>query len=245
MIKIDSRERDLIDLFSGEEFTTEQMEVGDILIYTDKHEFLIERKTIKDMNSSLMDNRYIEQKIRMMSYKDNCKKNVKLFYLIETNGCDLFLNENKYCKGVYFNNLCKNIFKPILSKNLNETVNIIKHLQKLIKTPKKFISKSNNNKTEEQSKSFYSNIVRIKKKENINFYTYFPIILKTIPSISNTKANSIVEYFNNDIMNFMRLITNNGKKDVIEDLSNIKINNKTKLGKITAEKIYNMFVRNE
>ena len=65
---IDCRERHLIELFEGD-CTTKALDIGDILI-TDENEkvyCIIERKSIKDLNASLKDGRYKEQKHRLIN----------------------------------------------------------------------------------------------------------------------------------------------------------------------------------
>ena len=88
-IIIDSREKALIDQFNkwniGEEkpkYKFEQLNVGDIHFYLPGIEdpvIIIERKTTKDLDASIMDKRLREQKFRL----DGFKKKAIVIYLIE------------------------------------------------------------------------------------------------------------------------------------------------------------------
>lgn len=64
-IIVDNREHTLIHLLKelNEQFEIRQLDIGDFIV----NDIIIERKTIKDLASSIKDGRYREQKARMMS----------------------------------------------------------------------------------------------------------------------------------------------------------------------------------
>jgi len=84
---IDHRELKLIDILKGKNelaniLSTGNLDIGDIKITNDKYELIIERKTLDDMIASIKDNRYKEQKMRMLSYQNN-RQYCKIVYLLE------------------------------------------------------------------------------------------------------------------------------------------------------------------
>jgi ERCC4-type nuclease len=85
MYYIDTRESELIKLL-GEEITIKQLNVGDIWIGISGEVFqegglLIERKSIRDLEASILDGRYREQRGRILAY---CNENkVQPMYILE------------------------------------------------------------------------------------------------------------------------------------------------------------------
>lgn len=79
MIVIDVREKHLLEYYTGQEdISSCALPVGDIHILKDDQIIaIVERKTIADLQSSIVDGRYREQKSRLLA----CK--CKVFYVIE------------------------------------------------------------------------------------------------------------------------------------------------------------------
>jgi ERCC4-type nuclease len=92
IIKIDSRERELINLckyyleisplYKNIQIVTENLPIGDIIICDDKQEerIVIERKSIRDLSASIKDGRYEEQSYRLNGLHHD---NHNIIYLIE------------------------------------------------------------------------------------------------------------------------------------------------------------------
>ena len=92
IIKIDSRERELINLckyyleisplYKNIQIVTENLPIGDIIICDDKQEerIVIERKSIRDLSASIKDGRYEEQSYRLNGLHH---QNHNIIYLIE------------------------------------------------------------------------------------------------------------------------------------------------------------------
>jgi ERCC4-type nuclease len=92
IIKIDYRERDLINvckyyleispLYKNIQIVTENLPIGDIVIYDDKlqERIVIERKSIRDLSASIKDGRYEEQSYRLNGLHH---ENHNIIYLIE------------------------------------------------------------------------------------------------------------------------------------------------------------------
>lgn len=85
MIKciIDSREYKLRELLEekGIEFQVEMLELGDIHFYDDNYRLIIERKTFQDLQSSIRDSRFREQRSRLLLWRN--EENQKFLYFIE------------------------------------------------------------------------------------------------------------------------------------------------------------------
>ena len=92
IIKIDSRERELINLckyyleisplYKNIQIVTGNLPIGDIIICDDKQEerIVIERKSIRDLSASIKDGRYEEQSYRLNGLHH---ENHNIIYLIE------------------------------------------------------------------------------------------------------------------------------------------------------------------
>lgn len=66
MLRLDNRERDLIPLLPTA--TVQQLPVGDIWIGEGPGSLVIERKAVADLESSLLDGRYREQRTRLLAH---------------------------------------------------------------------------------------------------------------------------------------------------------------------------------
>lgn len=175
MIKliIDSREKNLynnikerdLDIYKNNiniEYLS--LELGDIkiIIYDNDEiirELVFERKTLNDLNSSLYDGRYKEQKNRLLS---NIAIN-NLTYIIEGDTISKSINRNsKNISSVYIHTLYRDDIRIIFTDNLFETTNFILTLcSKIIDKPENFYNSNKN--------TDYLNCIKIKSKkiENI------------------------------------------------------------------------------
>lgn len=80
-IILDYREHGLIELLPSA--NKENLAVGDIIIRYQEYEFILERKTIADLLSSIKDGRYKEQKIRLVSYMKEKSSHRRIAYILE------------------------------------------------------------------------------------------------------------------------------------------------------------------
>ena len=80
---LDSREYKLKDLLEekGIEFQVEMLELGDIHFYDENYRLIIERKTFQDLQSSIRDSRFREQRSRLLLWRN--KENQKFLYFME------------------------------------------------------------------------------------------------------------------------------------------------------------------
>jgi ERCC4-type nuclease len=92
-VKVDCRERELIQKikyyieqipkFANVNVVSENLPIGDVIIYDDKEEkLIIERKSVNDLMSSIKDGRYEEQSYRLSGIQH---PNHNIIYLIEGN----------------------------------------------------------------------------------------------------------------------------------------------------------------
>ena len=179
-MKIDTREHKIIELLLGSDlnYIVEQLDVGDIHIVNEFSTIAIERKTIVDMNASINDGRYREQKTRLVSNYNNC------IYIIEN---DSVFSSNKKLSSAYINSMIRDKIQVFFTNGVEETVRLIKLIyQKMIDKPDRFLNNVCN----------YTDCLKTKKKriENIDKRTCFVMQLSQIPTISNKIAESIVEH---------------------------------------------------
>lgn len=204
MLIIDNRENKLITLFEQANIphTVQPLDIGDILIRvnyegTDR-ELYIERKTLSDLDSSVKDGRYREQKCRMQSNCPHC------LYLIECYAS--FESLNTICKGSIINTMLRDKMQMIFSKDMQDTFVVINEIYKRVTSdPEKYFSSESGVTTTYLQKS----IVSKKKCNNINKNTIYIRQLSLIPGISYVKAKAIVDSSNtNSIYELVEKIKN-------------------------------------
>ena len=129
-IIIDSREtllfnsiitRDLDKYKDQIKISKEQLELGDIIIKFNDNIFIYERKTVKDLLSSLKDGRYNEQKLRLLSNHTN------ISYIIE--GDDIISSKNGHNQNVlssiYLHSIYRDKINIFFTKTTDETITFI------------------------------------------------------------------------------------------------------------------------
>jgi ERCC4-type nuclease len=228
---IDNRERKLIEKLTDKiQFEVKQLDIGDLIFYNDngKEELIIERKTISDLASSIVDGRYKEQSFRLSNHPLH---NHNIIYLIEGNiqQFNSFgkINSDTIYSSLFSINYTKG-FSVIKSNNLTETSVIIsKMCSKLTKDNncKSFFDKEC---TVERD---YSAVIKNEKKSNITSENIHVIMLSQIPYISSTIAKAILNKHE-----FKQIVTN---VDTI-DFSEIKTISNGKERKISKKAIENL-----
>ena len=180
------------------ELTSENLTIGDVHILNDQNELvsIIERKTIKDLLSSLRDGRYNEQSFRL----NECElDNKRICYLLE--GIPMLENKNTV-NGCMISLAINKGFTLLTSKNIDETA------QLLIKMCEKVDMTS--------VKKNYSETVNISKKSKITRENIHVIMLTQIPSVSMKIANIICDQYKT-IKNLIKALEDNS-----ECLNNLK-----------------------
>ena len=252
MIIIDFREKDIIKHFTEMndqinkidknvkiEIKTENLLLGDILI--DK--LLIERKTINDLASSIVDGRYKEQSYRLLKALE---EGFKVFYFIEGN-MDLYtgsISKNTLISTVY--SLTNKGFQVLLTKNSKETsCFILQFAEKMKKIKDQHIKDEKindidlvNNKDNSEiiikQEITYENtqgVIQTKKNKNITKDNISVFMLCQIPGISTTTAGVLLKKYGHitnliiamkENLNEIEEFRNNNKKlnkNIIQNLN--------------------------
>ena len=213
-LTIDNREHKLINLLSTKfhhiKHDVAVLDIGDVKINitcmtgNEKSQRVItfERKTLEDLEASVKDGRFHEQKKRALG------NGIDLTYIIEGSFVYDREAENKSSSakmqtGCIINTLIRDRIPIVFTKDLDETANFIECLMsRLASDPGKYIvPKQESN----EDKDSYIGTICLKKKDNIDMNTCFMLQLTCIPGISKTKAQSIVTH-HTDIKNMNDLI---------------------------------------
>jgi ERCC4-type nuclease len=195
-ITIDSREttlynditdRDLDNYKDRIQIVTENLTLGDIHITYNEMTHIFERKTLADLQASIVDGRYKEQKARLLS-------NVSQKYITYIIEGDNILSSTSYQKnkamiqGAYLHTLFRDNIRILYTKNIMETATLILLIStKILDKPEKFLSE------EYTADKCYTDFVKLKKKkmDNIDTKSCFIMQLSQIPMISNVIAKNI------------------------------------------------------
>lgn len=210
-IGVDIREKRLIELIEQKhkkdpklktiQIHTESLDLGDICIYKDKERkhpiLLIERKSINDLASSIVDGRYSEQSCRL-SHKDIPNHNI--VYIIEGRITDL---NQKYTritqKALYSAMIVLQHFKGFSvfrTMNIEETaeyiLRITDKMEREMKVGKRGYYDDYETTTQEQISPYVENIqLKTKKQDNITIENINEIMLCQIPKVSLQTAKAI------------------------------------------------------
>lgn len=230
ILDIDYRESQIINLLKDTvppiNYTVSNLLIGDFLIKNNSDEifYVIERKSIKDLCSSITDGRLREQKTRLLdTYKDPSK----IIYIIE--GSKKILPIGRINKNIVNSALLNLSFKhnytTLFTENIRDTLDtLILFCEKITKG--------------DLTCSPLTNIVNVKKSDNIDIFINQLCVIK---GVSYNIAKKIKENLNcnsmNDLLTKYNNITNITDKEKL--LSNININEKRKLGKVLSVNIYN------
>ena len=170
-------------------FKSENLPIGDFkIVYNEIVKTIIERKTINDLVSSIIDGRYKEQSLRLSSLENLHAHNI--FYIIEG---DLETYKPKTrinCDSIRSAMFALSYYKGFIvvnTKSREETANYIKYIyDKISKHPKVSPYSENNCKDD------YVNVVKKVKRDNINKENINILMLSQIPGISPNIAKSIL-----------------------------------------------------
>lgn len=201
-IIIDIRESDLLSkmkTMSSSSFSIESspLDIGDIHFIINGIEYaIIERKTLKDLASSIKDGRYEEQSYRLNGYSLH---NHHISYLIEGDVTKWNDSTSSISRSTLYSAMTSlqyaKGFSVIRTFHLEDTAQYIhSSFVKLCKIvnekPLFYLS------TEEEIKSNYCSVIKKTKKENITSENMSEIILSQIPGISAITATAITAKYN-------------------------------------------------
>lgn len=237
-IWIDYRERVLLDAFPDAQ--QRNLELGDIQLALDnKTQIIIERKSIADLSQSVKDNRYREQKKRLLAYRE-LHPHVRVAYVIE--GFYHFDPEFK-CKNMpntvlsscIINSMFRDGIFVMLTKNAQDTVQFLKCMQKKFfeapgdychMLPSLMLKGHTQQEQGQGGESSYADIVasnvKSRKRDNIDEQTCFLMQLSCIPGISSKKATDIQDYLKvNSISALVEYIKAHGGAASLKDVPGI------------------------
>ncbi len=202
-IKIDNREKALAEFLQkdGYAFDIEPLEVGDIQFVDQATKIpfiIVERKTYPDLEASIKDGRYKEQKERMLKaypYK------VRKIILLEGSPKSFKLGQ-KVLDGVIVNSMVRDHISVYCCRDFAEIcrffetilLNLPKYIDELIPAICT-ISAENSIPAFESDLAAYTHSVKTGKKENLTPKVCFRNMLCQINGISNTIADALVERY--------------------------------------------------
>jgi len=188
---LDSRESKLISCINDRNLEnysekmiieTQQMDIGDIHIVNNSKTWIIERKTVSDLLSSLKDGRYKEQKTRLLA--SSCD----ITYIIE--GDDIISNRNQrnqdLLSSIYMFTMYRDNIHLVFTKDIEDTATFILTLCiKMIDKTDKFLLRVDGVQPD------YVDCIKMKKINNITPEICYIMQLSQIPTISATIAKYI------------------------------------------------------
>ena len=215
---LDCREHKLINIFPDSE--TKQLDIGDIIyVNEDDNDIkcIIERKTMDDLSSSIIDGRYKEQKCRLLASGKH------IIYLIEGMSKNKFGVKYSTLLSAMLNIQLRDDITVIRTKNIDETSQILIMLKEKIS--------SMNTKTRQIS---YDSLVHLSKKGNLTKDTVYINQLSCIPNVSEKIAKDICKQFPTLKELILRYESLNS-----EDERNKLLTNIDGIGMIISKKVYN------
>jgi ERCC4-type nuclease len=228
-MNLDVRERELIRLFPS--VPTRQCPVGDIWIGLSGEEIApgglcIERKEVRDLEASLKDNRYREQRTRLLSY---CQQTgAKPLYIIEGDLDSLVLKTPKKTLQKVLARLALRYGIPFFqTSDMEDTAKLLQALQEqyqedptMFQTPASSVS--------------YTELVSTSRKANrdANLAT---AMLQQCTGVSPALATALLAEF----QGLPRLIQATEK-----EIANVKVTDKRRVGPAIAKKLWTVFHEN-
>jgi crossover junction endonuclease MUS81 len=190
---IDNRERALLEdaeIGSGI-IQCVPLDIGDFQIrIEDTIKYIFERKTIADLNASIKDGRYHEQKNRALAIAD-----ARFIYIIE--GKFEFsenTNENKILSSSIINSSMRDGIPCIFTGSVKETAVLIKQIvERVTKDPAKYANAIRPSSNDAYTACATAQAVHTKKKDNMDKNAVLMIQLAAVPGISYKKAKGIVD----------------------------------------------------
>lgn len=246
---IDYRENKIINIikkYNKVNYKIKNLDIGDFVFEKDNNQILIiERKTIDDLYSSIIDGRYKEQKLRLI----NNYPISKIIYIIENTIENKTSSHQKIIYGSIINTLLRDNIKILRSENINETINYLYVLYKKINDIQQYQisslsndSDTNNNLNTNNSNinSNYLNAIKIKKKDNMTPESCQIIQLSQIPGVSINISKCIMcEY--KSIRNLIKNLEEN--ENILENLQLTSSTGKIrKLGPKLSKRIFEFFI---
>jgi len=196
---LDARERQLIETFKDvPNIVVSTLDLGDFQVrYGDSIRIIVERKTVSDLAASIKDNRYREQKARVLAARD-ADQRLQYFYIIE--GTFSFEPSFKHkhmpgnvLAGSIINSMIRDNIFVFFTKNLSETAELLNGIMtRIVKEPSKYYSTVGH-----QALQSYQDVAAVqpRKKDNTDNESCLLQQICAVPGISTKKARAIIEHF--------------------------------------------------
>ena len=230
MFYLDTRESELIRLLNGvEEVSIKQLPVADIWIGVSGSEqkseggIIIERKSIRDLEGSILDGRYREQRGRILAY---CQENkVQPMYILEGSLSSGTGRLQKKAIMKFINRLIFHYQIPVMQTgSVNETAELVKALVEQWKADPTSLQRTN-----ELVK--VTDGIHIQKKANASDHRQFAIsCLAQCPGVSVKMAEAIIDTFGT-----LPDVINADAKQIEE----VKVGNR-KVGPVVSKRLSNI-----
>jgi len=216
---LDTREAELIKLFNEEKIEIKQLPVGDIWI----GDLIIERKSIRDLEASILDGRYREQRGRILAY---CQENkTQPMYILEG-------GLHSHTGRLQTSAIMKFINRLIFHYQIPVTqTGSVKETAELLKT---IIEQQQEKPESLQRKTDLVKVadgLHIQKKVNAQDHTQFAIAcLSQCPGISVKMAEVLISSF----------VSLKGVMDApVKDIENVKMGAR-KIGPVVAKRLHGL-----
>lgn len=200
---IDNREHGLVAIFNANCNTNviqkiEPLDVGDVQFRFDgRLACVVERKTMEDLQSSINDGRYKEQKLRLLQTRE--ETGCIIVYILErslqsNNRVLDFTCMNSGMVGSILNTCLRDRIFVLQTSGLEDTAAALDGMWKrFVKEPLIYFGE---NAGTMLSKTAHTDaLIKTKRKGNIDGETCFLMQLSCIPSISMKKAQAIAAHF--------------------------------------------------
>jgi ERCC4-type nuclease len=226
LLKIDYREHGAIELLKELQITQEvvPLDVGDFQILKDEQIYLtIERKTEADLNSSIKDGRWREQKERLDVLRQAGSKVLFLIERIEASKRPFL--DNKVMGGAILNTLFRDGYPILYTDGINQTVDYIDMIYRKIEK---------GDFEKQMGSSLETTTSNLKKK--VTNSSFFLTCLASIPRVSVDIATKIQEHYKtlDELLEGFK----KGDKDLLADIELGKGEKKRKLGKKLSSDIH-------
>ncbi len=227
LLKIDYREHGFIELMKDTKdilYEVVPLEVGDFQIWKEDQLYMtLERKTEADLQASIKDGRWREQKERLELLRTNGSKVLFLIEKIEPSK-RMYL-DFKIIDGALINTICRDGYPILYTDSLKHTLEYVCILYKKIEK----------GEFEKQMGSSIQTTSSSLKKKMTNS-SFFLTCLSSIPRVSVDIAGKIQEQYK-DLYSLLQAYKEKGV-DLLGDLEIGKGEKKRRLGKKLSSDIY-------
>lgn len=229
LLKIDYREHAIIEKFKNETIKKEvcPLEIADFHFLVNGELYLvIERKTEADLQSSIKDGRWREQKERLDILK-NSHPSVKILFLIEQ--VETIKRSNldfKILQGAILNTIFRDEYPVLFSECVENTLEYLDLLYKKIEKGEF-----------EKSRGSYIETSSVSLKKKMNKDDFLKLTLCSIPRVSMNISTKICEKYSS-----LDKLIEDYKREGTGLLSEIQVTEKKKLGKKLSSDIFEYLI---